>query len=485
MHSRSTLALLVGLLVIALAIAGCRQDEEAAEPADDEDPDDAAVDDEPDDDDEEPDDDEPEEEEEPDEEDEDPDDEDEEEAPEAPGAGVTEEPCPEDVAVNEDNGCIYLGSLNDLTVGAFAQAGPLIQDAMEAFWAEVNEDGGIGGYDVDIETHIRDNEYVPEVQAEVFEEIRGDILGLGVSLGSSPTIAIRDELEGDDMFAVPMAWNSDFPFDPVMLETGPNYCVDSMNAVDYYIENAEDVDTIMSVHYPNDYGQDSDVGVRHAAEAVGAEHIGVQTPDGEENQADAIAEIVSQDPDLVILTTNPTDAGALVGESVAQGYEGFFIGHGPTWNVALLDSPAGEAMENFYWSVGPYPTYESDTPGHQAMQDALGEAGEGEPRNNFHTAGWVSQYPIRDALEAAADEGEISRAAVMDAIHELDSVDYEGMLPEGSGNFAGEPNDRVVRASAMGEPDRESSSGLVNTEIEYEGPTAAEHDFDEPCRDSY
>ena len=31
------------------------------------------------------------------------------------GIGVTEEPCPD--AVNEDNGCIYLGILSDLTEG--------------------------------------------------------------------------------------------------------------------------------------------------------------------------------------------------------------------------------------------------------------------------------------------------------------------------------------------------------------------------------
>ncbi len=464
------LLLVVGL---ALLVVGCRADDDEA--AVDDEPDDAeeVVEDEPDD--------------EPDEADED-DEADEADEPEeadddgvaGSGPGVTDEPCPD--GVNDDNGCIYLGSLNDLTVGAFAQAGPLIQDAIEAFWGRVNEDGGIGGFDVDIASNVRDNEYVPEVQTEVFGEIRDEVLSLGLSLGSSPTLAIRDDLEADDMFAVPMAWNSDFPFDPVMVESGSNYCVDSMNAVDFYVAERDDVDSVMSVHYPNDYGQDADVGVRLAADAQDAEHIGVQSPPGPENQGDAIQAIAADQPDLVVLTLNPTDSAAVVGEAVAAGYEGFFIGHGPTWNVALLDSPAADALRAYFWQVGPYPTYDSDTPGHEAMRETLGD---GEVRNDFHTAGWVSQYPVKAALEGAVEEGTIDRATVLAALQALDNVDYEGMLPPDAGNFAGEPNDRIVRGSNIGEPDDDSSAGLVNLATEYVGPTAEDYDFTEPCRDSY
>ena len=42
------------------------------------------------------------------------------------GPGITEEACPE--AVNEDNGCIYLGTISDLTVGPFAPLAVPITD---------------------------------------------------------------------------------------------------------------------------------------------------------------------------------------------------------------------------------------------------------------------------------------------------------------------------------------------------------------------
>src|SRR5690606_32551007 len=73
------------------------------------------------------------------------------------GDGVTEEPCPD--GVNPDNGCIYLGVLSDLTEGPFAALAVPITDAQRNYWAQVNEDGGIAGFDVDIDTYTRDTKY--------------------------------------------------------------------------------------------------------------------------------------------------------------------------------------------------------------------------------------------------------------------------------------------------------------------------------------
>ena len=110
----------------------------------------------------------------------------------ATDVGVTSEACPE--AVNPDNGCIYLGTLSDLTVGPFAAAGPTIVAGQEAFWARVNEAGGIGGYDVDVSEYVRDNQYNPQVTNQVYQEIKPDILDLAQTLGSPPTASIVEDL---------------------------------------------------------------------------------------------------------------------------------------------------------------------------------------------------------------------------------------------------------------------------------------------------
>src|SRR5262245_35064992 len=74
--------------------------------------------------------------------------------------GVTKEACPK--AVNKSHGCIYLGIISDLTTGPFKALAVPITDAQKAFWKRVNEKGGIGGYDIDVETYVRDNHYNPQ-----------------------------------------------------------------------------------------------------------------------------------------------------------------------------------------------------------------------------------------------------------------------------------------------------------------------------------
>ena len=124
----------------------------------------------------------------------------------ATDVGVTEEACPE--AVNADNGCIYLGTISDLTVGPFAALGKPITDAQAAFWQKVNEDGGIGGYDVDVTTYVRDNQYNPEIHNQVYREIKPNVLALAQTLGSPTTAAILDDMEASDVVGAPASWTS-------------------------------------------------------------------------------------------------------------------------------------------------------------------------------------------------------------------------------------------------------------------------------------
>ncbi|MFD2350582.1 hypothetical protein ACFSTC_16520 [Nonomuraea ferruginea] len=97
------------------------------------------------------------------------------------------------------------------------------------------------------------------------------------------------------------------------------------------------------------------------------EFTGVETPPGATEQGRAITEITRVKPDLVILTTGPADAATIVGQSAAAGFKGRFIGTGPTWNPALLQSPAAEALKALYEQSAPRQAVErrhARPPGH-------------------------------------------------------------------------------------------------------------------------
>jgi ABC-type branched-subunit amino acid transport system substrate-binding protein len=353
--------------------------------------------------------------------------------------GVTEEPCPD--AVNPDNGCIYLGVISDFT-GTFAGLGAPIAEAVEAFWNRVNEEGGIGGFDVDAATYVRDNGYNPETHNEVYQEIKPEVLAIAMSLGSPTTAAIYDDLEANSIVTVPAGWTSNYVFQDLVLEYGTSYCVESMNAV-------------MAIHYPGDYGADAAYGAKVAAEELGAEFVDVETEPGQDNQAGAIDAVVSQDPDLVVLTTGPTDAATIIGQAAAQGFQGQYVGTSPTWNPGLKDTPAFDAMTQQYHQSRPGETYEEGQgPGFDAVREVFGDAGD-----DGVLTGWTPQYAVKAAIEAAIENGDLTREGLLEAATSLESVDYEGMMPEGSGDFAA--GEAFPREIIMAQPDAETSSGVT------------------------
>lgn len=389
--------------------------------------------------------------------------------------GISDKACPD--AVNPDNGCISLGVISDLTKGPFAPLAVPITDAQKAFWKKVNQDGGVGGYDIDITSHIADAEYNPEIHNRKYQEMRKDILALGQTLGSSQTLAILEDMTTDDVIGVPASWNSAWEFDDQILESGANYCFEAMNGVDWAVANRGVKGKVLAVGYPGDYGGDAAAGVEAAAKANNLDFEKIETPTGQDNQAGAVAAILKQKPDLVFVTTGPAEMATIVGGTAAQGFKGTFVGSSPTWNPALLKSPAAPALEALYFQAGPWGPFGTDTPGHEAMRTALGDV----TPNDGYTAGWVWSYPLLAALKKADADGGITRENLVKASSELSEVDYEGMLPPEAGATKGEPSEVAYRASVISKVDKAAPTGVSIEQELTAGPTAEGYDFSEPC----
>jgi ABC-type branched-subunit amino acid transport system substrate-binding protein len=390
--------------------------------------------------------------------------------------GVSSDPCP--AKINPDNGCIYLGVISDLTKGPFAPLAVPITDAQKAFWKKVNEDGGVGGYDIDVESNVADAEYNPEVHNRKYQEMREDVAALAQTLGSSQTLAILEDMKSDDVIGVPASWNSAWEFEDQILESGANYCFEAMNGVDWAVENRGVKGKVVAVGYPGDYGGDAAAGVEAAAKANGLAFKKIETPTGQDNQAGAVAAILKEKPDLVVVSTGPAEMATLVGGTAAQGFKGTFVGSSPTWNPALLDSAAAPALKALYFQAGPWGPFGTDTPGHEAMRKAIGE--DVSP-NDGYTAGWTWSYPLLAAIKKAADDGDVTRTSIVEAAKELDEVDYEGILPPEAGRTTGEPSETAYRASVISKVDESAPTGVALEQDLTVGPTAEGYDFSEPC----
>jgi ABC-type branched-subunit amino acid transport system substrate-binding protein len=389
--------------------------------------------------------------------------------------GVTQEACPQ--AVDKSKGCIYLGIISDLTEGPFKALAVPITEAQKAFWARVNKNGGIGKYEVDVTTYIKDNKYKAEVHNQVYQEIKGKVLALAQTLGSPTTAAIIDDLRSSKIVAAPASWTSAWAFQDVILESGANYCIESMNALDYATEKYQSK-SVLAVHYPGDYGADAAAGAKYAAEKLGMKFAHVETGTGAEAQAAAIQAVLTQKPDLVIVTTGPAEAAAIVGLSVQRGFKGRFIGTSPTWNPGLMASSAAPALVGYFEQTAPWNSWGTDSPGHKAMREALSSV---STPNDGYTSGWIWSYPLKAALDKAVKDNKLTREGLLESAKSLTSVDYEGMLPAGAGNYAGGPDGGQFRQTAIYKPDAAAPTKVSQVKDLFTGPTAKDFKLTKPC----
>lgn len=388
--------------------------------------------------------------------------------------GVTDEPCPN--AVDEDKGCIYLGVITDLT-GIFKGVGDPLTAGQKSFWADVNKNGGIGDYEVDVTKYVEDNGYDTTKHAEAYGTMKDDVLALAQSLGTAHTNGILGEAKDDSMLILPVSLASVWMFEEGVVEVGTNYCAEGMNIVDHAVDEFG-AKSIASIHFPGDYGDDAAVGVEIAAEERGVELTDIPIAPGQEAEVTAaIGQVVRAKPDVVVVTTSPTELAQIVGGAAAQGFQGKFIGSIPTWNSALLGTPAKGALEAMYLQATSFGTWEADTPGHEAMRAAAGD----QAPNDWYMIGWAGGYAMKAALEQAIENDDLTREGLYEAASELEGVDSQGTLPEGSGNYAGDPNERVVRATAFNSVGGSAASGTATATPASVGPTAAGYDFAEPC----
>ncbi|HLS45298.1 MAG TPA: ABC transporter substrate-binding protein [Ornithinicoccus sp.] len=396
------------------------------------------------------------------------------------GDGVTEEPCPD--GVNPDNGCIYLGVLSDLTEGPFAALAVPITDAQRNYWAQVNEDGGIAGFDVDIDTYTRDTKYQPAEHAAAYQQIEPNILAIAQSLGTVNTESVLDDMDANDIVAVPASWWSGYQFAEndknLIMEFGYSYCVESMVGLDWFVENHGDVTSVAAVGYPGDYGGDSAAGAQLWAEANGVEDVTV-VPTGPNQvtggQDAVVSAVMAAQPDVVILAVGPAENAEIVGKLAAGGFTGRFLGSLPTWNPALLESAAAPALTALYNHMTPTEQWDGTSEGTEMMKASL----DGElPANGGYIIGWVMNYPMHALLEKAAGEGDLTRAGVRAAMDGLE-VDFAGMGE--AITYGGDGAEVATSGMIIGTPNAEAPLGIETSNEFYHGPTFEAVDYSQAC----
>jgi ABC-type branched-subunit amino acid transport system substrate-binding protein len=392
-----------------------------------------------------------------------------------------------DFGVDLDAGLIRVGMLSDLT-GPFGPLVSAIVAGAQAYWDDVNANGGIEG--LEVELVVRDTVYVVDTHIQFYNEIKDDVVALGHSTGSPHTVALNADLQADGMLAIPLTWYSgwsDSAINSNLLSHGQPYCIEAQNTIGYISDEVlGGASTIAIASLPGDYGQDSAAGAKIAAEALGLEIV----YDGEaaiiptdESAITSVANgIASSGADIAWVATTPGTFSAIFGQALAAGYQGIWSGPSPSYSPAYVapDSPIKDAIAASF--IGGTYTAGWTTEGAEAFHGILEAAG--LPLSDYYFEGIVEAKILEAALRQAFANGDMTRQGVLDAAKSLENVDFGGIAP--SESYVGADNDRLQRQGYIYAPDPEglaagTSGGRIDLESNYTHEIAANYEFTGAC----
>ena len=104
------------------------------------------------------------------------------------------------------------------------------------YWDAKNKAGGICGRQ--IEVTVQDTGYDPQKAVAAYRQMSGDVIGLGLVLGSSIVSALLPSVEPDGMFLNFAGWTSDILPNENVAIAGTTYDIEAINAVDFLMKRA-------------------------------------------------------------------------------------------------------------------------------------------------------------------------------------------------------------------------------------------------------
>jgi ABC-type branched-subunit amino acid transport system substrate-binding protein len=363
---------------------------------------------------------------------------------------------------------ITVGMLTDLS-GPFAAGAAVQVTETNAYWEQVNADGGI--CDRDVVVDVQDHGYDPQKAVTLYRSMAPDVIALQQVLGGPTSSAVLPLAEQDEVYVGGVGWaGSALAYENNQLP-GASNAIQAANAIDYMVDElgVAEGSSIGVVYFAGDYGGDSLAGAEHAAEERGLEIVAQEiTPATTDLSAQASA-LAQAGVAGVVLAAAPAQFASLAGVLSSQGADVPIIGMNPTFNPSLLTTPAAEALLANAYSITAIAPYSSDAEGVQTANELYTAADPDGAIGWEVPLAYVQAELLKQALEGACDAGDLTPEGVVAALRESSSVDTQGLLPDGLdySNVGQSPTTTVY----LSKVDANAPAGLALVD-ELSGPSA-------------
>src|ERR671916_2160110 len=322
--------------------------------------------------------------------------------------------------IGVEGNTITLGVLTDLT-GVFAALGNDITNANKLFW-ENNQ--VCDTYDVEL--NIQDTGYVPQQGVQLYSGMKDSILAMQQTIGSPINTALAPEYEADQIVNFPSAWSKTLTEIPGTGVVGATYDVEIANGYDYLFQEGllEEGDTVGHIYFEGEYGANGLAGSQAVAEERGLELIEAQIKSTDQDMSAQITQFKAAGVDLIALTVAPGQLASVAAVAEAQGLDVPILGSNPVFAPGLLQGPAAEWLKSHLYVASPVSSFDA----HPDLLEAYEAAYPDSTPSLGVVVGFGMSELMKQVLDAACENGDLTREGVVTAFNELQEVETGGLV---------------------------------------------------------
>jgi len=364
---------------------------------------------------------------------------------------------------------ITLGVMTDKS-GVFKNLGLGITQGNELWAKDINAAGGVCGRQIKLEEV--DHGYKADTAKTLYPQIEPKVLGFVQMLGSPVVAALKQNLSSDKAVAAPASWSSELLDNPYVMIVGTTYDLEIIDGLSYLQEQGliKDGDTIGHVYIDGEYGKNGLRGSQFYGKKHNMTVKEVKITSTDSDLTNVVTGLKGDGVKAIVLTTTPSQTGSAVSANKALGLNMPVLGNNPTFDPALLKTPAASALDKLTIVASSVP-FSADIPKAKEVATKY-KAAYKETPNGGVPYGYAVAEVWGAVLKKACDNKDLTRDGIAAALKQTTSANTDNLVAALDFSKPGTPATRQVYAAT---PDASAEGGVKYVKPLFEAPEAKEY----------